>query len=186
MAKKLFIFLSCLVVVALVGVWYFFMRSPEVAVYNPQKVEAVVGSTTPPPREVPADKYEYRNIFFRLSLLYPKDGIVISERKGAGTTLTVLFEQKSTGRAFQIYILPYGEPKISKERFLLDMPSGVMSSSTTMQLDGVDAGAFYGKDAELGETREVWVVNKGFLYEATAPKEQGEWMDAILQTWMFL
>ncbi len=188
MTKKLIVIACGMVCLAAAGGawWYFFSGGDEVTTYDPAHVEPVVGSPTPPPRAVPPGYYEYRNIFFRLSLLYPKDGITITERKGEGTTLTVLFEEKSTKRVFQIYILPYGEEKISKERFLLDAPSGVMASSTTMTLDGVTAGAFYGQDAEVGETREVWVVNKGFLYEATAAKKDGEWMESMLTSWEFL
>lgn len=136
-------------------------------------------------RDIPAGYHEYRNEFFRVSLVYPQD-ITVAEIRGEGTTLTVVFTQPSTDKSFQIYILPYGEEKISRERFLIDMPSGVMENSSIINIGGISAGAFFGEDAQMGRTREVWFIHKGFLYEATASAEDGEWMEEILNSWKFL
>ncbi len=42
-----------------------------------------------------------------------------------------------------------------------------------MTIDGVAATMFYGSNPIMGDTREIWFINAGFLYEVTIYKQLG-------------
>lgn len=42
------------------------------------------------------------------------------------------------------------------------------------------------KDAVLGDTREVWFIRNGYLYEVTTLKPLEGWLQDIVQTWKFI
>lgn len=45
---------------------------------------------------------------------------------------------------------------------------------------------FFSKNIALGDTREVWFIKNGYLYEVTTLKSLDAWLTQILQTWKFL
>lgn len=135
-------------------------------------------------RVVPPGFKEYRNQLYHVSLLIPQ-GAIVSERKEAGTAMTAVFTDEE-GRSFQIFIVPYGEKQVTRERFMMDVPSGVMASSTITTLSGVKANVFYSKHAAIGDTYEIWTIHHGFLYEITTYKEYDSWLNQMVQTWSFL
>ncbi|MDO8589718.1 MAG: hypothetical protein Q7R69_00360 [bacterium] len=136
-------------------------------------------------RDVPDGWHEYRSERYIFSLLYPAGTIAREFDEGDGAK-TFIFENKDEKMGFQIFVVPYGEEKISDKRFLLDVPSGIKQNPSTFYLDGVLATSFYSKSVKLGETWEVWFVHKGFLYEVTALREQESWLSPIIKTWLFL
>jgi hypothetical protein len=38
----------------------------------------------------------------------------------------------------------------------------------------------------MGYTREVWLINNGFLYEVVTYKDLDAWLGTIMQTWEFI
>lgn len=124
---------------------------------------------------------EYKSILFRFALSYPKDLQVQEYSEGSATTIA--FEDPSSGYGFQIFIVPYLEDQISPERFAMDVPSGVMMESTGVMVNGTRATMFYSKNAVMGDTREVWFVKNGFLYEVTTYKALDHWLAKILSAW---
>jgi hypothetical protein len=187
MKHLLLIGIGLILLAALGAGLFFYVTKDSNTVYNPVSSAAAVtiAEEKISSRTVPPGQYEYRNAFYKVSLLYPQN-LVVREREGAGTTMTVTFVDPDTNEGFQMYILPYGDKQISKERFLLDDPSGIMASSTTIDINDISAGAFYSKDISLGDTYEVWFINKGFLYEVTTYKELRSQLDDILKSWEFL
>lgn len=161
-------------------------------VWGREAPERVVVSTASPvvskpsvaTREIPDGYKEFRSDFYRFSLLYPDD-LSVREYRGPDTTLTVSFDAKD-GKGFQIFVVPYGGDQISGQRFKLDVPSGVREEPTDILIDGTQAIAFFSADSALGDTREVWFIKNGFLYEVTTFKELDTWLAGIMQTWMFL
>ncbi len=89
-------------------------------------------------------------------------------------------------RGFQILVFPYKEDYVTEERFRMDIPSGSMENPQNILIDGVPGTIFYSTDATLGETREVWFIHNGFLYEITAPKIFDPWLSEILLDFRFL
>jgi hypothetical protein len=49
----------------------------------------------------------------------------------------------------------------------------------------VPATAFYGSNSAMGDTREIWFIRGGFLYEVTTYKELDTWLATIMLTWQF-
>jgi hypothetical protein len=132
----------------------------------------------------PSGMREYRSLLFRFSLFYPDDLKVIEYGEGKGTVIT--FENTKTRRGFQIFVVPYQEKVITPERFKMDVPSGVIKDKTDILVNGTPATMFYSTNAAMGETREVWFIKNGFLYEVTTYKELDAWLSNIMQTWRFL
>ena len=128
---------------------------------------------------------EYRSAAYHFSLFYPQE-LKVEERSEGGGASTITFQNVEKGEGFQIFIVPYSEPQVSEQRFKQDVPSGVRKSLTNITVDGATAAAFYSADAALGETREVWFVRGGFLYEVTTLKPLDAWLDGIMRTWKFL
>jgi hypothetical protein len=136
------------------------------------------------PRAVPAGSQEYRNDQYYFSLLYPNMLTVKSYDEGGGAS-TVTFQDVASAQGLQIFIVPYTAPQVSVARFRQDEPSGVLQSPLAVTVGGVPATSFYSTDAALGDTAEVWLIYKGYLYEVTAPKSEAQWLSQILSTWEF-
>jgi hypothetical protein len=52
-------------------------------------------------------------------------------------------------------------------------------------IDGVSATMFYGSKSTMGDTREIWFINAGFLYEVTTYRQLDSWLAPIMQTCQF-
>jgi len=150
-------------------------------------------SVVPPPlavdtsatRGVGEGKRKYSNANFRFSLLYPEN-LVAKEYTEQGGALAVTFEDPHTYDGFQIYVTPYAQDYITPQRFKSDEPSGVIREQTDAMVGGVRATTFFGKNALMDDTREVWFVHSGNLFEVTTYKDLDVWLGDIMQTWQFL
>ena len=100
-------------------------------------------------------------------------------------TLTVIFQSSAGAPGFQVFALPYTEKKITEARFLKDIPSGVRRNERAITIDGVPAVIFL-SESLIGETVEVWFINKGILYEVTSYAEFGPSLEQLLATWKFI
>ena len=132
----------------------------------------------------PAGWLEYKSWIFKFSLLYPDDLRVREYSEGRGTTIA--FQSEKTGRGFQIFVVPYLEDHITQERFKSDVPSGVIQDQQEILIDGARATMFYSQNAVMGDTREVWFIKNGFLYEVTTYRDLDLWLSNIMQSWQFL
>jgi hypothetical protein len=78
------------------------------------------------------------------------------------------------------------EDKITQERFAMDEPSGVMNSPINITLDGAAATEFLSSNTAMGDSREIWFLRGGYLYEITTPRALDAWLLNIMQTWHFI
>ena len=143
---------------------------------------AVISQTAPPP---PTHSVEYRNEKYGFSY-YHTSGAKITEYDEGGGAMTIVHENFEKVRGMQIFIVPYNEPLITEERFKMDIPSGVRTNVEDATLDGVRSVTFNSFDNTLGETREIWVIHNGYLFEITTFKGVGNWFTPIIQSWRFL
>ncbi len=128
---------------------------------------------------------EYHSARFHFSIFYPEELEV--KKSPVGQTLTVTFDTThEDAKGFEIFVQAYNLPKITNKRFLKDAPSGVQKNPQAVTISCVSGEAFYSTDANLGDTHEVWFLNKGLLYEASTPKPLEAWFREILQTWQFI
>ena len=170
--------------IAIAGAFYFlYSDKPAVTSGTSTFTEIIPGNGEA--RQVPEGWKEYRNITYRFSLLYP-EWLAVNEYPEGGGATTITFQNVERGEGFQLFILPYSSRQVSEERFKKDVPSGVRLGLTDTSVDGATGAAFYSESATLGETREVWFIHGGFLFEATVLKPLEGWFDGIIQTWEFL
>ena len=45
---------------------------------------------------------------------------------------------------------------------------------------------FFGSNSIMGDTREVWFVHGGYLFEVNTYKDLDSWLSQIMQTWVFI
>lgn len=141
--------------------------------------------TTLPLEALPDGMMVYKNQYYQFSLIYPKE-LAVQEYAENGGGRTIIFETSDMKTGFQIFIVPYSGTQVSKERFLMDQPSGVRKQPTDVIIDGTTASMFFGENMVMGETREVWFIKNGFLYEVTTYKPLDTWLGTIMQSWKFI
>jgi len=139
---------------------------------------------SPLERIPPPGMSEYKNILFRFSILYPED-LRVREYLG-GSDTTIVFESTQGGKGFQIFIVPYASEQISEEQFKKDLPSGIVKDPADILIDGTKAVMFLSKNAMIGDTREVWFIKNGFLFEVVTYRDLDAWLSSIMQTWQWL
>lgn len=137
-------------------------------------------------REVPPGYFEYRTVSYHFSILFP-EYMEVKEYGGNGDSLTVTFkEPEGEQRGFQIFATPYNDPVVGGERFTMDNPSGIYKEPQDVTIAGVRATIFYSANTQMGETREVWFIRNGMLYEVNAKRELDEWLAGHMKSWMFV
>ncbi len=146
-------------------------------------IASVIGEPAPPPEGY--IKYENKKYGF---YYYRSPQAVITEYDEGGGAMTIVQENAEKVRGLQIFVMPYEGEVITDERFLMDVPSGVRYNInyTTIGKLGVPVVTFNSFDPFLGDTREVWFIRNGYLYEVTTFKGMGDWFGPIMQTWRFL
>lgn len=130
----------------------------------------------------------YESPQYHFSILYPSQLGQVTDTPEPEGGHTVVFQDNSSqeGTSFQIYATPYKSTQITKERFLVDEPSGVIKDQQEVLVDGVRATLFTGYDQNIGDTKEVWFIKGGFLYEVVTYKRLDTWLAGIMQTWKFI
>ncbi len=146
--------------------------------------QASVATSTPPTESAGSNLLRYQNAQFHFSLVFPKS-LQVTEYKEQGGALTVTFENPDADQEFQIYVAPYSGTQITAERFRQDEPSGMRQEPTDVMIGGVRATMFFSSNSIMGDTREVWFVRGGYLYEVTTFKELDAWLGQIMSTWRF-
>jgi len=117
--------------------------------------------------------------------LYP-DELAAEEYQEQGRALTVTFQNSDNSEAFEVYVTRYSGTQITPAEFEADEPSGVMQQPTDVTIGGVRATMFYGNNPIMGDTREVWFINGGYLYEVATYKSLDTWLAGTMQSWKFL
>lgn len=148
---------------------------------TPDLAERIAQPTPPPEGYI-----EYRNEQYGFSFYHSQQSEIIEYDEGGGA-MTVVLQNKQKVRGLQVFIVPYAEDKITEERFRMDVPSDVRVNvePTRIGIKQIEAVTFNSYDELLGETREVWFIYDGHLYEITTFKGMGNWLAPILQSWRF-
>ena len=209
--NKTFVIVAIVVIIIVAGIFIFL--SNKKSSQQPNGEENTVNNI--PGQEqtytVTASKEDDKNNLYTdsqygFSFQYPKDftATKFSDQEDTSTIL-VQYQQVSTNIAndssqvsedtdkypknsgFQIFISWFDEPgPITKERVLQDLPDLTIKNAEQRVLkNGVPALIFFSEEPSLGETREIWFINNGYLYQVTATKEIDSLVAQIVGTWKF-
>lgn len=119
------------------------------------------------------------------SLEYPSELSVVEFDEGQGAR-TILFQKPGEQFGFQIFAVPYQGDTISPERIAKDIPSRVLKDPVEVVLgENTRASVFWSESPTIGETREVWFIRNGYLFEVTTYAELDTWLAGILSTLQF-
>ncbi len=166
------------------GLWFFTSRTSEIST-SPWTFSAATSSSSTSvaaPVAPPAGFLVFKSQKYGFSLYYPPT-LQVKEYAEANDAHTTSFEEPGGAKGFQIYVTPYSGDQITQERFRGDVPSGVMKEPTDIYIDGARATMFFSTNALMGDTREVWFIRNGYLYEVTTYKGLDSWLAEILKTW---
>ncbi len=148
--------------------------------------DTMVSGPLKPPRNPPAGQTEYRNEHYRFALFYPNTLAVKEYDEGNGAR-TISFENSANvDQGFEIFVLPYGQRQVSAERFKMDEPSGAINQPTDVLIDNVRGTMFFGNNGVMGDTREVWFIRGGYLFEVATYKSLDLWLAQIMASWEFI
>ncbi len=163
--------------------------------YNKKYKDGDVSTTTPvsfeegtlveiSEKEDDGEFYLYKNNRGKFSLKLPNNISYKEYDEGKGA-YSVVFLGDTGDKSFQVFFTPYKENSISKERFLIDNPSGIIREQKDVLIDGVTATMFFSENNIMGHTREVWFIKDGYLYEVMTYKSLDSWLSNIMLTWKF-
>lgn len=157
----------------------------DAAAHSTSSVPPPVAESVPQTTAVTQDMRGYENREFHFGLLFPKN-LKATEYKEQGGALSVTFQDPDSKEGFQVYVTPYAKDTIDTARFKLDQPSGVFKEPKDVIIAGARGTMFFGYNPIMGDTREVWFIRNGFLYEVATYKQLDTWLGGIMQTWKFL
>lgn len=147
-------------------------------------VPPAVSTSIPDTSETTGGMRRYQNPAFHFGLLFP-DNLAATEYKERNGALTVTFQDASTNEGFEIYVTPFSGTQIDESRFKLDEPSGRYLDPQQVVIDGAQATLFTGYNPIMGDTREVWFIHGGYLYEVATFKSLDSWLGTIMRNFTF-
>lgn len=137
---------------------------------------------------VPPLSQSYKNDALRLSFSYP-DGYAVREVGGEEGGTILIENPDDSGRGIQISITPFTDTDtaITAERVQEDIPDMVVEDVQPVSLGVAGQGAAFTSDNESfgGDSREVWFVVAGRLYQVSTYAAYDKVLQAIMGTWKF-
>lgn len=170
------------------GVKYFGKEGSDISITS-------ATSTAPPkifPETIPEAEQKtldlprtFSHPLYKFSFNYPAGftANILPSTEAGGETIVVQNQSKNAG--FQIYLEPYdaSDTDITKERLAQDIPEMKIKESQEVIIGSSGRGlAFVAADTN---TREVWFIFGGTLYQITAPIENDTLLQRVLNTWKF-
>lgn len=178
-----------LLLAAAAVVYFFFERDIDGRLFEQFGPEAQVSTTHRQVVVVDDQHQQFIHPRYGFSVVVPKDLEIIRVDEGEGTE-TIVFTPTAEDAAavMQIFVTPYLPSEITAERLKKDVPGGEIKDITEV-LIGVDndirAVRFLSDHPGLGEAREVWFLQNGYLFEVTTRAANDAWLASVLRTWQF-
>ena len=133
----------------------------------------------------------YEDTDYGFSFFYPENFSVgaFSDEEG---TKTILVQNAEEGVGVQIFISAFDEDIVlNADRIKKELPDIAMSDVKNIVLGGlaskydVQAVSFKTGTAGADESREVWLVAKGNLYQISIPIQSEKLISDIITTWQW-
>ncbi|HEY6021774.1 MAG TPA: hypothetical protein VIY48_18470 [Candidatus Paceibacterota bacterium] len=164
------------------GVGAYFLFKPSSAVL--QEAGQTLATSTPLTQG-------YSNTTYRFTLMMP-EGFKAQESTDPQTSSDVITLQNQSGDGIQILVSPFDEDTgsyiLTKERILQDIPGLAISNEQPVNIGTNYIGlAFKSNNAAFdGDSREVWFVFHGNLYQISTYARLDPLLQAIFKTWQFI
>ncbi|MFA6050580.1 MAG: hypothetical protein WC761_05280 [Candidatus Paceibacterota bacterium] len=137
------------------------------------------------PYKVPVLSEKYDNTEHKFSLMMPK-GFTARESELEGVDTIVFENDKSEG--IQIVISPFDDVKeLTKSMIQADIPDMEISDEQTVEIGDNHKGLAFKSDNDSfnGESREVWFVFQGKLFQISTYERFDELLQEMFATWSF-
>jgi hypothetical protein len=144
-----------------------------------------LATSTPETTALPGHMRLYASAPFHFSLTFPEE-LKVTQYTERDNAMTVTFENPDNTQSFEVYVTPYNKTQIDSARFKLDEPSGTYLEPQDVVISGTTATMFFGRNGIMGDTREVWFIKDGFLYEVATYKPLDAWLGQVMQGWKFI
>ena len=132
--------------------------------------------------ELKNETVSYTNDQYGFSFRYPI-GLIFEEFDEAEGAQTIVFQKPNDSKiGFQIYITPYVGDTITGERILYDASGKVSDLKEENLREDFLTATFFSDAPILGKTREIWFLNRGYLFEVTTYAEHDSWIRDIVET----
>ena len=129
------------------------------------------------------DFITYTHPVYGFSFDIPTDFLVTASADENGSYVNAAHHQLQMG--FEIAIQPWWEDEaaaLSPTLIQEEHPELVMEDTIPTYLgDSTPALRFSSRDSLVGETRELWFVRDGYLYQVTMYAPHQEWLDAWIR-----
>lgn len=101
-------------------------------------------------------------------------------------TKTILVENHQTKQGVQVFVSAFDEDiTLTPERIKKEMPDLVVLEPKNLLVGGVTGISFRSTNALSTESRELWFVYAGNLYQISAPIANKDLFDAIITKWQW-
>jgi len=187
MNKKLLIIIAIIIVLG--GAIFYIVFNKNSLQQTPGETENEIPGQEKTFNITPSDNAEnsiYTDSQYKFSFEYPKDFTVTKFQEGEDGD-TILVQEKESKKSFQVFIAFFDEPgPLTKERVLEDLPDLIIKNPEQRILkNGEPALIFFSEEPSLGETREIWFVHNGYLYQISTYTTLDSLVAKILETWKF-
>lgn len=176
--------IGSLFIIALIGISFYLFSHSSQEVSSSQLNQPFLIPEGITQDNIPSGWKKYENKQYSFSLWHPQDQVVKEFDEGQGAA-TITFENSATVEGFQIFVVPYLGIQIDEARFKQDVPSGVRENLASLSIDGVEGAVFDSRNDMWGDTREVWFISKGYLYEVSTFKHLAPLVEGVIKTWKF-
>ncbi|HET8581132.1 MAG TPA: hypothetical protein VFL98_01535 [Candidatus Paceibacterota bacterium] len=171
------------------GSWFFVRYAMKPAAVGAAglvpKVEKVGNALAPGMARFTHPRYAF-------SLDFPDSLGVTRDKEGNASEIDVFAPRDASSTSderFQLFITPYAQATITQARLAEDIPNGDIRDMQEAVIgigQAIHAAIFQSSDPLTHEqTREVWFIHDGFLFEVTAPFSADSWLASIMQTFRF-
>ncbi len=152
-------------------------------------VASSLQTASPTSVDVPPLTQKYQDSKNGFSFNYP-EGYSVTEANTDANSRTLLIQNASTSDGIQITLSPFtdSDTTITQEKIQADIPDMKVENPQPLAILGQSGdGLAFESDNQAfnGDSREVWFVFHGYLYQVSTYAKDDPLLKAVFGTWVF-
>jgi hypothetical protein len=188
MKNKYYIYVCAGIIVALAAVLMIRSDRKEDEILRVPSVWQTSTSTLAQSLLTSENANQFAHKFRKFSFLYPKE-MTVANFLDENDNEVILIQNTEKGQGFQITLSPFDEKTntLSVERVKKDLPDLAIEKVEAVEIGSAGKGLAFISDNEAfgGQSREVWFVHGGFLYQISTYSHLDPLIQSVLNTWKF-